>query len=329
MKAMLCKAFGPPESLVLEELPSPALGPGQVRLAVHAAGVNFPDVLMIQGKYQFKPPFPFAPGAEVAGEVTEVAPDVQNVKKGDRVMAMIGAGGFANEAVAAAVACIPMPKKMDYATAAGFQMTYGTSCFALVQRAKLQPGETLLVHGAAGGVGTATIDIGRNLGAKIIATGGSDEKLARVAKHYGVEHVINYKTNPQWKDTVKQLTGGAGANVIYDAVGGDILEQSLRCVAWDGRVLVIGFAGGEIPKIAANLVLLKNCSLMGVFWGAWLGREAHVNRANFERMFEWYEAGKLSPIVSHKFPLEKASDALYAIINREVVGKCVITMGRS
>ncbi len=328
MKAMLCKAFGPPESLVLEEVPRSALGPGQVRLATHAAGVNFPDVLMIQGKYQFKPPFPFAPGAEVAGEVTEVAADVQNVKVGDRVMAMVGANGFADEAVAAAVACMKLPPHMDYATAAGFSMTYGTSYYALVQRAQLQPGETLLVHGAAGGVGTAAIDIARNLGATVIATGGNDDKLARVAKHYGVAHVLNYKTDPQWKDKVKTLTGGAGANVIYDAVGGDVLEQSLRCVAWNGRILVIGFAGGDIPKIPANMVLLKGCSLVGVFWGAWLGREPHVNRTNFERMFEWYEAGKLSPIVSHKFPLERAADALNAIINREVVGKCVITTGR-
>jgi NADPH:quinone reductase-like Zn-dependent oxidoreductase len=207
MKAMLCKAFGPPESLVLEELPSPALSAGQVRIAVHAAGVNFPDVLMIQGKYQFKPPFPFAPGAEVAGEILEVAPDVTSPNVGDRVMALVGAGGFADEAVAAAGACIPLPKSMDYVTGAGFQMTYGTSYYALVQRAQLHAGETLLIHGAAGGVGTAAIDIGRNLGAKIIATGGSDEKLARVAKHYGVEHVINYRTTPNWRDTLKAMTG--------------------------------------------------------------------------------------------------------------------------
>jgi NADPH2:quinone reductase len=322
---MLCKSFGPPESLVLEELPSPALGPGQVRIAVRAAGVNFPDVLMIQGKYQFKPPFPFTPGAEVAGDVIEVAGDVTDLRPKDRVMAMVGAGGFADEAIAVAPACMKLPARMDYETAAGFSMTYGTSAFALLQRARLQPGETLLVHGAAGGVGTAALDMGRNLGAKLIATGGSHEKLATIAKQYGVEHVINYREDPQWKDRVKTITGGAGANVIYDAVGGDVLEQSLRCVAWDGRVLVIGFAAGEIPKIPANLVLLKNCSLMGVFWGAWLGREPQVNRANFARMFEWYEQGKLAPIVSHRFPLEHAADALYAIIRREVVGKCVIT----
>jgi NADPH2:quinone reductase len=291
--------------------------------------VNFPDVLMIQGKYQFKPPFPFAPGSEVAGEVIEVAPDVTSPKRGERVLAMIGSGGFADEAVAAAAACMVLPEAMDYATASGFSMTYGTSAYALLQRAVIQPGEVLLVHGAAGGVGTAAIDISRNLGARVIATGGSDEKLAKIQKHYGIEHVLNYRSDPAWKDKVKELTGGKGADVVYDAVGGDVLEASLRCTNWNGRVLVIGFAGGEIPKIPANLVLLKNCSLVGVFWGAWLAREPQVNRANFQKMFEWYAAGKLSPLVSHKIPLAQAKDALNAIIQREVVGKCVITTGRS
>lgn len=328
VKAMLCKAFGPPESLVLEEQPQKPLGPGQVRIAVHAAGVNFPDVLMIQGKYQFKPPFPFAPGAEVAGQVTEVAPDVTTVKVGERVMAMVGAGGFADEAIAAAVSCMTLPKSMDYTVAAGFSMTYGTSYYALVQRAQMQPGEVLLVHGAAGGVGTAAVDIGKKLGAKIIATGGSDEKLARIAKHYGIEHTINYKTETNWKEKVRAITGGKGADVVYDAVGGELLETSLRCLNWNGRVLVIGFAGGDIPKVPANLVLLKSASLIGVFWGAWLGREPDVNRKNFQTMFEWYEAGALKPIISHTFPLPRAADALNCVINREVVGKCVITTGR-
>jgi NADPH2:quinone reductase len=329
MKAMLCKAFGPPESLVLEEVPSKPLAAGQVRIAVHAAGVNFPDVLMIQGKYQFKPPFPFAPGSEVAGEIVETSPDVTSVTRGDRVMAMVGSGGFADEAVVPATACMVLPASMNYETAAGFSMTYGTSYYALVQRGALQPGEYLLVHGAAGGVGTAALDIGRNLGAKLIATGGNDAKLERIAQQYGVEHVINYQTNPNWKDKVKELTLAHGADVIYDAVGGPILESSLRCVAWNGRVLVIGFAGGEIPKVPANLLLLKNSSLVGVFWGAWVAREYETNRKNFATMFAWHEAGKLKPIVSHTFPLANAKDALYAIINREVVGKCVVTTGRS
>jgi NADPH2:quinone reductase len=208
-------------------------------------------------------------------------------------------------------------------------MTYGTSYYALVQRANLQAGEVLLVHGASGGVGTAALDIGRNLGARMIATGGSDEKLERVAQRYGVEHVINYKTTPKWHDKVKELTLASGADVTYDAVGAETLESSVRCAAWNGRVLVIGFAGGEIPKIPANLVLLKNASLVGVFWGAWVAREREQNRKNFATMFEWYEAGKLQPIVSHTFPLAKAKEALETIIQRQVVGKCVITTGRS
>lgn len=329
MKAMLCKAFGPPESLVLEELPSKPLAAGQVRIAVHAAGVNFPDVLMIQGKYQFKPPLPFVPGTEIAGEVIEVGSEVSTVKVGQRVMSLVNIGGFAEEAIVAANNCMTIPNRMDFVTAAGFTMTYGTTYYALVQRANLKPGEVLLVHGASGGVGTAALDIGRNLGAKLIATGGSDEKLERVANQYGVEHVINYRTTPNWKDKVKELTLAQGANVIYDSVGGEVLEQSLRCVAWDGRVLVIGFAGGEIPKIAANLVLLKNAALVGVFWGAWITREREINRANFETMFQWYNEGKLKPIVSHTFPLSQTKEALEAIVQRQVVGKCVITTGRS
>lgn len=329
MKALLCKAFGPPESLVLGELPSKPLGNGQVRIAVHAAGVNFPDVLMIEGKYQFKPPFPFAPGSEVAGEVVETSPDVSSLRRGDRVMASLHSGGFADEVVCPETSCMTIPPSMDYVTAAGFTMTYGTSYYALVQRAAVQPGEVLLVHGATGGVGTATLDIGRNLGAKLIATGGSDRKLERVAQHFTLEHTINYKSTPNWQDKVKELTLAKGADVICDAVGGEILENSLRCAAWNGRVLVIGFASGEIPKIPANLVLLKNASLVGVFWGAWLGREPETNRKNFATMFGWYEAKKLKPIVSHTFPLAQAKDALYAIVNREVVGKCVITTGRS
>jgi NADPH:quinone reductase len=329
MKVMHCTAFGPPEGLVLQEVPSKRLGTGQVRIAVHAAGVNFPDVLMIQGKYQFKPPFPFAPGSEVAGEVVEVSPEVRSPKVGDRVMTTVGFGGFADEVVAAASGCKVLPSRMDYVTAAGFSMTYGTSYYALVQRGHLKAGEVLLVHGASGGVGTAALDIGRNLKARLIATGGSDEKLQRIAQRYGVEHVINYRTQPNWKDKIKELTLAAGADVVYDAVGGDVLENSIRCSAWDGRVLVIGFAGGEIPKVPANLLLLKNASLIGVFWGAWIAREPEQNRANFATLFEWYEAGQLAPLVSHTFPLAEAASALNALIQRQVVGKCVITTGRS
>jgi len=324
MRAVLCKAYGPPESLVLEEGEPPPLYPGGVRIAVKAAGVNFPDVLMIKGEYQFKPPFPFSPGAEVAGVVSEVGADVRGVSVGDNVIAMTGAGAFAEEVVVPATSTVPLPEGMEFATGAALMLTYGTSAFALIQRAQLQPGETLLVHGAAGGVGLSAVEIGRAMGAHVIGTGGDDEKL-KVVLDRGADHVINYRNGP-FKDEVKELTGGKGADVIYDAVGGDVFDQSLRCIAWDGRLLVIGFAGGRIPAPPANLILLKNCSVVGVFFGAWVGRQPEVHRANLEKVFEWWRQGVVRPNVSHSFPLAKTADALYAVINREVVGKAVITM---
>jgi NADPH2:quinone reductase len=324
MRAVLCKAYGPPESLVVEEIESPPLFPAGVRVRVHAAGVNFPDVLMIKGEYQFKPPFPFSPGAEVAGVVTEVGADVTNVNVGDRVIAMCGAGGFAEEVVVGANGVLPMPDEMDFVIGAGLTLTYGTSAYALMQRADLKAGETLLVHGASGGVGLSAVEIGRAMGAMVIGTGGDDEKL-KVALEHGCDHVINYR-NTEFKDEVKALTDGKGADVIYDAVGGDVFDQSLRCIAWDGRLLVIGFASGRIPAPPANLILLKSCSVVGVFWGAWSAREPAANRANLDKVVEWWRQGTLRPHVSHTFPLEKTSDALYAVINRQVVGKAVITV---
>jgi NADPH2:quinone reductase len=324
MRAVLCKAYGPPESLVLEDVDSPALLPGTVRVDVHAAGVNFPDVLMIKGEYQFKPPFPFSPGAEVAGVVSELGPDVSGVNVGDRVIVMCGAGGFAEEVVVGAAALIPLPDEMDFVTGSGLTLVYGTSAYALMQRGQLQAGETLLVHGAAGGVGLSAVEIGRAMGAVVIGTGGDDEKLKVVLDH-GADHVINYRT-AQFKDEVKALTGGKGADVIYDAVGGDVFDQSLRCIAWDGRLLVIGFASGRIPAPPANLILLKSCSVVGVFFGAWSMRDPAPNRANLEQVFDWWRQGLVRPNVSHTFPLDKASDALYAVINRQVVGKAVITV---
>ena len=323
MRAVLCKAYGPPESLVVEEVDSPPLFPAGVRIRVHAAGINFPDVLMIKGEYQFKPPFPFSPGAEVAGEVTEVGADVTNVKVGDRVIAMCGAGGFAEEVVVGGNSVLPMPDEMDFVIASGLTLTYGTSIYALKQRAQLQAGETLLVHGASGGVGLSAVEIGRAMGAHVIGTGGDDEKL-KVALDHGCDHVINYRTG-DFKDEVKALTDGKGADVIYDPVGGDVFDQSLRCIAWDGRLLVIGFAGGRIPAPPANLILLKSCSVVGVFWGAWSAREAAANRDNLDQVVQWWRDGKIKPHVSHTFPLEQASDALYAVINRQVVGKAVLT----
>ncbi len=327
MRAMMCKAHGGPETLVLEELPAPSLGSSDVRIGVHACGVNFPDLLIIKGEYQIKPGFPFAPGGEVAGEVIEVGSDVKSLKVGDRVMCLVGFGGYCDEIAIHEDRCMKLPANMDYATGAGFSMTYGTSYYALVQCAEMKPGETLLVHGATGGVGTATVEIGQLLGAKVIATGGDDAKLRKLQEAYGVEHVVNYNHGP-FKDAVKALTNGQGADVIYDAVGGDVFDQSLRCINWNGRLLVIGFASGRIPSAPANLLLIKNCKLVGVFWGAFAARFPEINKANFEQMFRWYEAGKLKPIVSQKYPLARAADAMNAIAKRTVIGKAVLTTDR-
>ena len=322
---MLCKAWGPPESLVWDEVDPPALDPDGVRIRVRAAGVNFPDLLIIEGRYQFKPDMPFAPGAEVAGEVVEVGAGVTRFAPGDRVIGMTRWNGYAEEAVVPEERCLGLPAGMSFETGAGFPMTYGTSYHALVQRGRLQAGETLLVHGASGGVGTAAVDIGGCLGARVIASGGSDEKLRAVAERYGVTDLVNYRTDPAWKVRVKALTGGAGADVIYDPVGGDIFEQSLRCINWDGRLLVVGFAGGAIPSVRANLVLLKGCQIVGVFWGAFVRRSPALNRANFDRLFAWFEAGRLRPFVSRTLPLERAPEALRMLERREVVGKIVLT----
>ena len=322
---MLCKAYGPPESLVWEEIDPPALDDGGVRIRVRAAGVNFPDLLIIEGKYQFKPDMPFAPGAEVAGEVVEVGTRVTRFAPGDRVIGMTRWNGYAEEAVVPEERCLGLPAGMSFETGAGFPMTYGTSFHALVQRGRLRAGETLLVHGASGGVGTAAVEIGGCLGARVIASGGSDDKLRAVAERYVVADVVNYRTDPAWKDRVKALTGGVGADVIYDPVGGDVFEQSLRCINWDGRLLVVGFAGGAIPSVRANLVLLKGCQVVGVFWGAFVRRDPEANRANFDQLFAWFEAGRLRPLVSRTLPLERASEALRLLQRREVVGKIVLT----
>jgi NADPH2:quinone reductase len=325
MKAVLCKEYGPPSKLVLEDIPSEPTGEGQVKIRVRAAGVNFPDVLIIKGEYQFKPTPPFSPGAEIAGDVLEVGAGVSAFRPGDRVIGMCGWNGFREEVVIGQERCLAMPPSMGYDTGAAFSMTYGTSYHALVQRGRLASGESLLVLGATGGVGTAAIEIGKALGASIIAAGGSDEKLATIKERYGVEHVLNYATG-SLKDQMKTITGGAGANVIYDAVGGDLFEQSLRSIAWDGRLLVVGFAGGTIPQAKANLVLLKGCAIVGVFWGAFTAREPETNRQNFAQLFRWFEEGKLKPSISHRFPLAQAAEALEAIVRREVVGKAILTV---
>jgi NADPH2:quinone reductase len=327
MKAVVCKEHGPPEKLVVEDVEAPPIGAGKVRVAVHAAGVNFPDTLIIENKYQFKPPLPFTPGGEVAGEIVELGEGVEHVNLGDRVIAMVGWGGFAEEVVVDQNSLMPVPKGMDFVTAAGFTMTYGTSHYALKQRAALRPGESLLVLGAAGGVGLAAVELGTLAGARVIAAASSDEKLA-LCREYGASETINY-SHESIKERTKELTGGQGADVIYDAVGGDAFDQAIRCINWKGRLLVIGFASGRIPELPVNLVLLKGCQVVGVFWGAFTAREPDENAANLAELGNWYREGKLKPYVCKTYPLTQAGDALYAIKNREARGKIVLTTGRS
>lgn len=322
MKAVLCKQYGPPESLVVEDVPSPSADAGQVVIDVHASGVNFPDLLIIENKYQFKPPLPFSPGGEVAGVVKEVGSGVTNVKVGDRVLASPGFGGFAEEVSCAAQAVMPIPKEMDFATASAFLMTYGTSHYALKDRAQLKAGESLLVLGAAGGVGLSAVEIGKVLGARVIAAASADKKL-EVCKQHGADDVINY-AREDLKKRVKELTGGQGADVVYDPVGGDFSEAALRATAWEGRFLVIGFAAGPIPKIPLNLTLLKGCDIRGVFWGAFVARDPQRHAANVKELLDWYVAGKVKPEIYAKYPMKDVAKALDDISSRRVTGKVVL-----
>jgi len=322
MKAVLCKAFGPAETLVLEEIASPEAKKNEVLLEVHAAGVNFPDTLIIEGKYQFKPPFPFSPGGEAAGVVTAVGEKVSHLTVGDRVMALTGWGSFAEEVAVPGYNVMPIPASMDFASAAAFGMTYGTSMHALKQRANLQPGETLLVLGASGGVGLAAVEIGKAMGAKVIAAASSAEKL-EVAKAAGADELINYSES-NLKDEVKRLTGGQGADVIYDPVGGDLFDAAIRSIAWNGRLLVVGFASGRIPELPVNLTLLKGAAVVGVFWGSFAQRQPQDNAANFQQLFAWHAEGKLKPLVSQTFPLEQAAEAINTLGQRKAVGKVVV-----
>ncbi len=323
MRAVLCKELGPPEKLVVEEIPSPEVKAGQVLVKVGACGVNFPDTLIIEGKYQNKPDLPFSPGGEIAGEVIAVADDVKTVAVGDRVIAMCGWGGFAEEIAIDADRVIPIPDEMDYVTASAFILTYGTSYHALKQRAKIQPGETLLVLGAAGGVGLAAVELGKAMGAKVIAAASTAEKLA-IAKDHGADELINY-TEQDLKDAIKELTGGKGVDVVYDPVGADLFEPAVRATGWNGRVLVVGFAGGYIPKLPVNLTLLKGCSVVGVFWGTFTRKQPEDSAQNNKELLEMFLSGKVKPHVSETFPLEKAGDALNVLANRQAKGKVVVT----
>jgi NADPH2:quinone reductase len=298
-------------------------GPDEVVIAMRAASLNFPDVLIIQNKYQFKPPLPFSPGSEVSGVVKEVGEGVTRVKPGDRVMAVTTYGAFAEEVKTQQSRVLPMPPGMDFPTAASFVLTYGTSDHALVDRGALKAGETLLVLGAAGGVGLAAIDIGKTLGARVIACASSAEKLAACRAH-GADETINYASE-DLRERIKQITGGAGVDVVYDPVGGPYTEPALRSTAWRGRVLVVGFAAGDIPKIPINLTLLKGCSIVGVFWGDFTRREPEAFAARTRQLGDWFAQGKLKPHVSATLPLDRAIDALKMMEARKVTGKIVLS----
>ncbi|WP_422418110.1 NADPH:quinone oxidoreductase family protein [Pseudomonas sp. GZD-222] len=323
MKAVLCKALGPAQNLVLEEVASPVPKKNEILLDVHAAGVNFPDTLIIEGKYQFQPPLPFSPGGEAAGIVSAVGEKVTGHKVGDRVMALTGWGSFAEQVAVPAYNVLPIPEQMAFTQAAAFGMTYGTSMHALQQRGQLKAGETLLVLGASGGVGLAAVEIGKAMGARVIAAASSAEKLA-VAKAAGADELINYSEH-SLKDEIKRLTGGNGADVIYDPVGGDLFDQAVRGIAWNGRLLVVGFASGRIPELPVNLALLKGAAVLGVFWGAFAQRQPADNAANFEQLFAWFAKGKLKPLVSQTFPLAEAGAAIDRLGQRQAVGKLVVT----
>jgi len=323
MKAVLCKQYGPPESLTFEELPSPRPGPGEAVVTVKAASVNFPDVLIIQNKYQFKAPLPFSPGSELAGVVKEVGAGVTAFKPGDRVIAFTTYGAFAEEAKTDAGRLLPMPEGMDFASAAAFLLTYATSDHALRDRGALQPGETLLVLGAAGGVGLAAVEIGKALGARVIACASSADKLA-VCREHGADEGIDYAAE-DLRERIKALTDGRGVDVVYDPVGGAYSEPAFRSLAWRGRLLVVGFAAGDIPKLPLNLPLLKGASVVGVFWGDFARREPRAFAESVRQLGRWYAEGKLRPHVSQTLPLARAAEALKLMAARQVKGKIVLT----
>ena len=322
MKAMLCEKFGPPEDLVLKEIADLTPLAGQVRIATEACGVNFPDTLIIENRYQFKPNLPFAPGGEVTGIVDAVGDGVSKDLLGQPVMCMTLSGGFAEQTLCKAEDLIARPSFMASSVAAGFTMTYGTSMHALKQRAQLQAGETLLVLGAGGGVGLTAVEIGKQMNATVIAAASSAEKL-NAAKNAGADHLIDY-SQQDLRSALKDIVGKKGVDVVYDPVGGDMFEAALRSTAWGGRVLVVGFASGDIPKVPVNLALLKGCSIVGVFWGAFRLNYTKEDNENFEQLFAWYAQGKLRPFTSKTYTLSEAALALNDLKNRNAIGKLVI-----
>jgi NADPH2:quinone reductase len=323
MKAVLCLAYGEPDGLQVEEIEPSHLERGQVRIRVRTAGVNFPDYLMVTGKYQVKPPLPFTPGIEAAGEIIECAPDVVDLRPGQRVVALARRGGaFASELTLPAPFVVPIPDIMDFVTAAGFPVAYGTAHFALTHRGQLRSGETLLVTGAGGGVGLAAVEVGKRLGARVIAAAGGADKL-KIASEHGADDLIDYRTS-NLRNRIKDLVGGV--DIVFEPVGGDIFDQCTRVMNWEGRLLVIGFASGRIPSARANLILVKNYSLVGVVFGAHIEKFPESARPRIQELLRWYNDGSLKPHISRTFPLDQAAVALNAIAARNVRGKIVLTI---
>jgi NADPH:quinone reductase len=323
MKAVVCKEHGMADKLELvTDWPAPELGDHDVMIDVKAAGLNFPDVLIIQGKYQMQPDLPFVPGGECSGVVSAVGPKVTRFKVGDTAVSMSGAGAFCEQIAVNEYGAFPMPEGLSFEQAAGVSITYFTSYYALKQRANIQPGETLLVMGAAGGVGTTAIELGKLMGAKVIAAASTAEKL-ELCKSLGADEVINY-SEESLKDRIKELTGGKGVDVVYDPVGGDYAEPAIRGMAWNGRYLVIGFASGPIPKISLNLALLKGCSIVGVFWGRFSGEEPEANVQNIEELWELFASGKIKPVVTDSFSIDQYEEAFNCLIERRARGKVIL-----
>jgi len=322
MKAILCSQYCQPDDLVLADVPDPGAGTGEAVIAIKAAALNFFDVLMIQGKYQLKPPFPFSPSAEVAGIIESVGPGVTDLKVGDRVMAACGHNGAREKIVLPAASILKIPDNLDFDRAAGITVTYGTALHALEDRAGARPGETLAVLGAAGGTGLAACELGKLMGLKVIACASSDEKLA-FAKAHGAELTLNY-AKEGLKEGLRKLTAGKGVDIIFDPVGGAYAEQAFRSIAWGGRFLVIGFAAGEIPKMPLNLALLKSCDIRGVLWGVWSRLNPAKNRANIERLVKWTAEGRISSQVDRTFPLAQTADALKVLAGRQAMGKVIL-----
>lgn len=324
MKAVICREFAPVDALEIGAFAAPAVAPGTLLIDVAAAGVNFPDGLMVQGKYQTKPPVPFVPGSELGGVVRAVGEGVSGFAVGDRIVAFSGTGGFAQQAVVPAPQAFPVPAAADLVVASGMLITYGTSYHALKDRAALKPGETLLVLGAAGGVGLAAVELGALMGARVIAAASTDEKLA-LAREYGAAETINYSTE-DFRERIKELTGGKGVDVVYDPVGGDLTVPAIKSLAWDGRLLVVGFAAGQIPQIPANLLLLKSASAVGVLWGNSLRADPVHHAGNIAQLLEWLAAGRIKPEVDTTFPLDRAVEAINHVMERRAQGKVILTM---